>query len=443
MMTNLFSRLREKEKAWRFVQNELSEVTEELKNPARGWYQIYTFAAEEEPDFEEQKWCLDSRDTLALVMIDIGGFRKRDLDGAVLERIRRILHFFEENQYDCIVRIVYDHEGKAFVREPGTFAQVQAHLGQLGDVIKECGASVFIFQGMLLGNWGEMHGSRFLNDERMFQLAEILRKKKAPQTFLAVRRPVYWRRLHEGQKVGALECSDRMGLFDDGIFGSASHLGTFDGEGREDQPWGEPWHRERELEFEKELCQQVPNGGEVVYGGGYIRNLMPGSVAEELRKMQVTYLNRAHDARLLDIWKEWKYPGQGVWAGRSIYDYVGAHLGYRFLIRNACISRTRRGGGEYRVEVEIENTGFGGFYQEAEIYLEYADRYGEQHSVILEDRMKGWKSGETRRLSCMAAAGRGQIVLEARRKKDGRRIRFANQAGEDGRTVLGYLDTGC
>jgi len=259
VIADLFDGIREKEKKWRFVHGELTETTEELKNPARGWYQIYTFLAEQEPDFAAQRWCLDTRDTLALVLIDIGSYRKRDLDGTALDRIRQILRFFEENQYDCIVRAVYDHEGKAFVREPADFAQVQTHLRQIGSVIKECASSVFVFQGMLVGNWGAMHGSRFFNDERMILLAEILRMQKTPQTFLAVRRPVYWRRLHEGQKYRALNCWDGMGLFDDGIFGSASHLGTFAEEERKDQVWDEPWRRDEELEFEHKLCHQVPN----------------------------------------------------------------------------------------------------------------------------------------------------------------------------------------
>lgn len=350
-----------------------------------------------------------------------------------MERIHRILRFFEENQYDCILRVVYDHEGKAFVREPADFAQVQTHMRQIGSVLKECASAIFIFQGMLLGNWGEMHGSRFLNDGTMLRLAEILRVEKAPQTFLAVRRPVYWRKLHEGQKQGALECPDNMGLFDDGIFGSATHLGTFDEEGRKDQVWGEPWRREQELEFEKELCRQAPNGGEAVYDSGYIRTLTPERVVGELKKMQITYLNKAHDTTILDIWKEWKYPGRGGWTGKSVFDYVGAHLGYRFFVRDVRVSQAKCVSGEYRIEVEIENTGFGGFYQEAEIYVEYADRYGAQSTVILEERMKGWKSGEIRRLSCVAEAGEGQMALAARRKQDGRKIRFANQSDEKGK----------
>lgn len=438
-MKNLFGKFRLREKTWNFIPEDLTETTEELKNPARGWYQIYTFPAEREPDFEEFRWSLDRKDTLALVLIDIGSFRKVDLDITVLERIGKILSFFEENRYDCIVRVVYDHEGRAFVREPANFAQVQTHMRQIGDTIRQYASSIFVYQGMLLGNWGEMHGSRFLDAERMLKLTEILRELKAPQTFLAVRRPVYWRSLHRGQKQKALNCLDNMGLFDDGIFGSASHLGTFAEDEGKKQAWDEPWSRKQELEFENELGRQAPNGGEAVYNGGYVKSLTPERTVKDLQKMQITYLNKAHDTRLLDIWKEWHYPGQGVWNGKSVYDYVGAHLGYRLLIRDVNVSQMKGESGKYRVVVDIENTGFAGFYQEAEICLEYAGRNGLRSTVVLDSQMKGFGSGEVRRLSCVAEECDGGMFLTAKRKRDGTVIHFANQSDEEGRAVLGYI----
>lgn len=443
MTVNLFRRRKKiKDKKWYFQQSDLAETTEAFTNPARGWYQIYTFLAEQEPDFEEKKWCLNPEDTLALVLIDIGYFRKKDLDRETLERIRRIICFFTENRYDCIVRVVYDHEGKALMREPADFDQVKAHMEQIGRILNLCSSSVFVFQGMLLGNWGEMHGSRFLGGNRMLQLAEILRMGKTERTFLAVRRPVYWRRLHEGQKKGALYCTDGMGLFDDGMFGSASHLGTFLEENQKEQGWNEPWCREKELAFEQELCQQVPNGGEVVFNSEFAATLTPEKVMEALRQMQITYLNRTHDTRMLDLWKEWKYLGQGVWAGKSVFDYVGAHLGYRFLIRRIDVRKTRNERGKYHIEAEIENIGFAAFYQEGEICLEYVDRNGNCCAKILEKQMKGWRSGERRRLSCIVEAYDGKLFVSARRKEDGVQIRFANKTDVEGRTMLGLLCAG-
>lgn len=421
-----------------FQPSDLTESTAELPNPARGWYQIHTFLAEQEPDFEELRWCLHPKDTLAFLLVDIGHFRDRDLDQEVLDRICRILAFFSERSYDCIVRVVYDHEGKALLREPSSFQQVKFHLEQVGGLMEKFGDSMFVFQGMLVGNWGEMHSSRFLAEDQLRQMAEILRRYRGEETYLAVRRPVYWRMLHEEPKGNLLYPADDMGIFDDGILGSESHLGTFGTQDRKNASWDSPWEREDELSFEAEIGRWAPNGGEAVYGRDYLRELTPEKVLDILGRMRITYLNRVHDTKMLEVWKEWRYPGTGVWEGKSFYDYVGAHMGYRFLVRKLRVTPKRKNQ-MYLVEIEVENTGFAGCYQEAEICLEFLDRSGAHSSEVLEGRMKGWESGERRRLSCMAAAQEGRLYLSARRKKDGAVIRFGNESDEEGRVFLGDM----
>lgn len=414
---------------------DLRETAEELSNPARGWYQIHTFLAEQEPDFEELRWCLHPKDTLAFLLIDIGYFRNQDLDQEVLERLCRIFAFFSERSYDCIVRVVYDHEGKALIREPLHFFQVKSHLEQIGSVLRQFSECIFVFQGMLVGNWGEMHSSRFLEQNCLRQMAEILRIGKGEETYLAVRRPVYWRILHEEQRGKRTVCAEDMGLFDDAILASETHLGTFGTESRKQAGWNSPWKREEELAFETEIGKCAPNGGEAVYGQVYLQELTPSKVLVCLRKMQITYLNRVHDARMLEVWKEWQYPGTGVWKGKSVYDYIGAHMGYRFLIRNVYITRRNT----YQVDIEIENVGFASYYQEAEIYLEFTGGKGECISKVLEGQMKRWKSGELRKLTCTIEAGAGALFLSGRRKRDGAAIWFGNVSDEQGRVLLGDL----
>lgn len=437
-MKNLFRKLGAGRKGWHFEEADLTEVTEEFSNPARGWYQIHTFKVEQEPDFNELEWCVNKKDTLVLVLIDIGFFQDRDLDEEALERIGRILRFFADRKYDCIVRAVYDHEGRAMEREPFFFAQVLSHLRQLCGVLEQYADSVFVYQGMLVGNWGEMHTSRFLHEDKLVQMAEVLRSGIGDRMYLAVRRPVCWRILHrsmDGEKLGYF---DHMGLFDDGMFGSVSHLGTFGTLSREEASWNALWSREDELAFERELGQYVPNGGEAVYGEGFVEGMTPEGVIRELGQMQVTYLNRVYDAKILGVWKEWGCPGHSVWADKSLFDFVGAHLGYRLLVRKVSVI-VKKGNGKSMVEVEVENIGFGGVYQEAELYLESLDE--REQSCIVEpmQQMEGWCSGEKRQFSWKVEPGNYELYLAARRKWDGMRIRFANLSDSEGRTFLGRI----
>lgn len=421
-----------------FRKGNLIETAEVLPNPARGWYRIHSFAVEREPDWEELARCLEPEDTLAMVLLDIGEYRDRDLDEEVLDRIHRILSFFKERKYDCIVRAVYDREGKAVEREPSIFGQVLNHLRQVLSAAGEVSGSVFVYQGVLVGNWGEMHGSRFLGGDRLPQLAEVLRDSRPQGAWLAVRRPVQWRQLHKEQAGEIPVCWDGMGLFDDGMFGSPSHLGTFGEVNCQGALWGAPWSREKELEFESRLCGQAPNGGEAVYGEGYIRQLAPGDVIRVLQDMRVTYLNRHYDPKILDIWKEWKLLCRGVWSKLSLFDYIGAHLGYRLVVRNVRAAQERRTGRLW-VEVEAENTGFASLYQDSWIALEYTDPAGARQRDVLPESLGGWESGQAKRFVWELEPGDGELLLLAGRSKDNARIRFGNRADEDGKVFLGSV----
>lgn len=427
-----------REAGFRFIKADLTEQITKLQNPARGFYQIHTFDIRKEPDFEELKWCLDKDDTLVLLLINIGGFYDRELDEAAISRIRSLLCFFakaKHAQYDVILRIVYDHEGKGMEREPSSFSLVEKHLEQIGALFGEFG-DIFIYQGMLVGNWGEMHGSRHLTADRMKRMAAILSRQRSKEMYLAVRRPAQWRLLHTYTLHITEMPEDGMGLFDDGMFGSESHLGTFGTGDRVSAGWDGQWGFVQEMAFEEELGNYVPNGGEAVYGEGYTEKLTQKQMLDTLRKMRITYLNKAHDIRILDIWKKRNYGGNGVWSEKSMYDYIGAHLGYRFLIRDVALKKT---GQQCLVEIEIENVGFAGFYQEGEVFLECFKEEELLSSRQIDCDMRKWEAGRVQKISCVIEVQDCSLYLYARRKKDCRCIRFANLSREDGRAKLGSL----
>lgn len=424
---------------WTFQACELKEYTGVVKNPARGWYQLHTFDIKEEPDLSELEWCIDREDALAMVVIGIGDCKDRDLSEADELRLRKILGFFAEYRYDVILRVVYDHEGKALEREPFFFSQVQRHMEQLGTLIGEFENTVFIWQGLLVGNWGEMHSSKFLSDGQLRTLAGIIREKKGKSTFLAVRKPMHWRMLHEKSELSDRAPADKMGLFDDGIFGSESDLGTFGDRPGTEAGWTNAWTGKEELAFEEKLCAFVPNGGEAVFSENYTDRLDVKDMLLKLRRMHVTYLNRFHDMRLIDLWKRARMPG-GAWKDRSVYDYIGAHLGYRFLVRQVgVVSAGGYGGNLCRIDIDIENIGFANLYQEAELSLKWTNYMGRHDTRILSADMRKWDSGGTYRVCCTVEMCDSPLYLCARRKSDKTPIYFANESEEDGRVMLGML----
>ena len=85
-----------KQQNWGFLPKPLEESCWNPPNPARGWYAVYTFPAEQKIDPEELKWSLRDGETVALVLLDIGAFRDRLLDKEKLDNIREILLFFKK-----------------------------------------------------------------------------------------------------------------------------------------------------------------------------------------------------------------------------------------------------------------------------------------------------------------------------------------------------------
>lgn len=297
-----------KKKAWEFSQEVLEEGEEILyENPERGWYEIYTFPVEEKIDPQELKWSLHEQETLALVLLDLQKFREKPLDEQAIYNIKTILYFFASHKKNVILRPVYDREGKGLEAEPESFELVLTHLIQIGEVLKKEKHSVLVFQGFLVGSWGEMHTSAYLTEEHIRQMWDMLKIHTTDKIRVAVRTPAQWRTLIPEEKFQKREWK-ALGLFDDGIFGSTTHLGTFGTMMREAAGWEKPWSRKEELEFIEQISRDFPCGGEAIAEADpdradQILTKDAKAVIFEMQKMHLAYLNLVHDTRILDQWK--------------------------------------------------------------------------------------------------------------------------------------------
>ena len=140
----------------------LQESRKAIQNPGCGWYHLYTFNAAQTG---EPLYIACEEEELVLLRIDIGAFRDKPISEPSLEWIRRILAFFREKRKGMILRFSYDLEGKGLEKEPGSIRLVEEHMQQIGEVIREYADDIFAVQGILIGNWGEMHGSRYLTPD--------------------------------------------------------------------------------------------------------------------------------------------------------------------------------------------------------------------------------------------------------------------------------------
>lgn len=430
-MLKIFSRNKKSREL--FSPEAFEEIATDIKNPCRGWYRVFNFNVNEEPDFEGILVNEDSNDTLALILADIGDLNGEELSEEHIARITRIVKFFYENGKNAILRVAYDHEGKAMEREPSFFRQVLSHAQSVGLVLKECEKEIFVYQGLLVGKWGEMHSSRYVNTERLRGIYAALRDCRCGEQFFAVRMPMHWRNLHVNT-VEQLGRNCKMGLFNDGMFGSENDLGTYSDISKVNIGWNGPWTRQEENEFQDTLCRYAPNGGEALYCREFLADNSEEKIINEMERCHITYLNRKHDPKLMEVWKTDKYNGRGVWQGRSIYEYVGAHLGYRFLVKKVSYSEDSG-----KLEITVSNTGFANLYRKSELKVE-AVSGSRVLSFEAETGLSDCDSGKDTVIGIKMPPVEGEIYLRAKLISDDRTVYFANTGcDEQGRVRLGHF----
>lgn len=412
-----------------FQSAELRESSERLSNPGCGWYHVYTFKAQPPTDgrpVEEEAWLDEScrEEQLALALIDIGAFRISPLPEEALAHIRQIMEFFRGNRKQLLLRFVYDTEGKGMEREPLTLNLVKRHMEQIGGAIRPYWEDILVMQGVFVGNWGEMHGSKFLDDGSLCQLIGVLDRMTEGRCFLAVRTPAQWRRI-TGSPGTAADLEERLALFNDGIFGSDTDLGTYGIMTRAEAGETGSWSREEELGWQSRYLDSVPNGGEILSCQplkGYRQ------AAEDLEEMHVSYLNSIYHPEQLDYWRNEAVEEPGCWQDLSGYEYIGRHLGYRFTVLDVTEKSCE-------LQIALVNTGFGNLCQEAECFLMIEGEPGKYSYQRLDTDARDWKSGQktllTAALPKSGCRAGSRVFLQLKRKSDGRILRFANEGAGD------------
>ena len=275
--------------------------------------------------------------------------------------------------------------------------------------------------------------------EHIRQMWDMLKIHTTDKIRVAVRTPAQWRTLIPEEKFQKREWK-ALGLFDDGIFGSTTHLGTFGTMMREAAGWEKPWSRKEELEFIEQISRDFPCGGEAIAEADpdradQILTKDAKAVISEMQKMHLAYLNLVHDTRILDQWKAQSCGKDGIWSGKTLYEYVSAHLGYRFVLKKVEMLVPKRD--KIKFVFEVENCGFASLFQEAQLFL-IQENEKERKEMLLSEEVQKWHGGSTYKVETETGAMKGNIFLQIRRKKDGKIISFANKNSAD-RLLIGSL----
>ncbi len=420
-----------------FKAAKLKETNTNTKNPERGWYQIYPFRVGRGQKIEAFANAMDATESLSLILLDIGEYKDRPLDDAAKTEIRELLAFFKKNEKDIIIRPTYDRRGRAIESEPSFLFEVEDHAGTLARIFSDY--DIFVMQGAGVGAWGELHDSRFTLDKELGDVKKLINIYNAAlhgKTYMSVRTPAQHRKI----KI------KKMGIFNDAIMASETDMGTYGQvKKREEDDMGRR-SRSRELSYISRAGRQYPIGGEVVWRPAYTKAFNNIDTVNLLKKMRITYLNSLYDRQLLDYWEQKKTGFPGKWMLTSMYDYIGAHMGYRYVITKVSdgrgIFRRKHYLTRIHFSITIENKGFAPMYRACELYFKIGPLVIENHDRL--DRiMPGEKRIFTLDLKRSDLAGmqysERKLYICAKRKMDDKPVYFSNETDESGQVLLGII----
>ncbi|MBQ2184336.1 MAG: DUF4832 domain-containing protein [Lachnospiraceae bacterium] len=428
-------RLLHRDKSFKFYPLDYSEKKNKIVNPLRGWYKIFYFDIAETPDYSFIESQNDDSQKLVMAFVDISSVKDEDIDEKCRENFKSIIRYFVSKNKDVILRFAYDHVGRAMEKEPSSFKTVLKHADELISLVNESNEGIFIIQGLLVGNWGEMHSSRYIYDQKLTELYEIY-KKSDKRIFLSVRKPLQWRMLNLNfAKTGSME-NIRTGIFNDGMFGSDTDLGTYGFKSKEEVGFRSEWNVKEEREFLNAISKNSPVGGEVVLDKEK-NNPDVSFMISTLKDTGVSYLNSEHDKDLINLWKSARYTGSGIFNGDSVYDYVDAHLGYRFVIENVKVKKDRNG--ILTISVTIKNNGFAPVYFDCDVYLEISDS-AEAETHAIKAGLNDLFNGDRKTVSASFLKDKGLVTLYAKRSENNETVYFASDFDEKGRVLLGKID---
>ncbi len=356
-----------------------------LVNPYQGWYRLYIFDLSLAFDANETHWCLHEEEALCLVECSLEAYVSGDLPEDALQRLHDILQFYLEENKQVILRFAYDFEGNAMSKEPTSLDLVLLHMKQVASIAKEYQSMILCYQGLFIGNWGEMHGSRYATDGCLKQLYQGFRESFGPDVILALRRLEWMERWMKNDA--------KVTLFDDGIFGSENDMGTFLGT------------RADGLSRITTETACLPVGGELLSHGLMQEMFSPNDILQSLKAMHISYLNSQYDMKALEHLDQ-----------VGMLEKIQKNLGYRLLVTAVSCEKEN-------LVVSIQNTGWGDFFYPMTVSLQV-----EEDESVEDILVSSIPSGATVDVMFSYPSITGALVLrgQLQKKYD---ITFANEGG--------------
>lgn len=368
------------------------ESTEKISNPDQGFYRpLYVKINEHGAAYD--KGVINSQTQLYHLRCDISAFSAtvngvadKPLTQAALDGLTDMLAYLRASDKNAVVRFAYDCEFRGEANKEPTLPVILQHVEQLCGVLDDYSATVTAVETGLIGPWGEMHTSAIANAEHITPIVDAFLTRLSDVPVL-VRTPKmiydYIGIAGDDAEDYVVEASDkayRLGLYNDGYLGSDTDLGTYA-------------DRDRDIAFLSRQTAHLPFGGEVTVPDSALHDI--DVCVPEMFRIHLSYLNIEWDNRVIDKWKNSLYTSDSgndkAYYGKTAFEYISNRMGYRYVIKKSIIG-VNDDASEVRVELELENVGFGNMNKRKRAALVFADGNGEIKAV----EQAGEFAGETK-----------------------------------------------
>ena len=349
-----------------------------------------------------------SNETTGVVTSLVGG-ADIPIDAATLDAWRATLANARANGALVTPRFSYTWDGTTGC-EPADFDVLLGHIRQIAGVLNDYADVVVSVECGMFGPWGEMHSSKYDNAAYDTRIVRAWLDELDPRIKLQVRGPKFLFRLFRKEVLGGasgrldgetvlarlaeLPDHERIGLYNDGYLGTCADYGTFadgvtsfsagNGSGNFTRAQAMRWLSDR---------RDIPYGGELatltsdeqeqtwppfVHEGhnqvkewydshlSYLRGTpLRMRVAKKLNEYPFSVSRHAFDGA----------PDLHEWEGRTLLEFLRAHMGHRFVLRASRLTDAVRPGGTLQLAFDVENTGFGDLFlpTKSEVLLQAAD----------------------------------------------------------------------
>jgi Domain of unknown function (DUF4832)/Domain of unknown function (DUF4874)/Secretion system C-terminal sorting domain len=361
---------------------DFTEITGDIINPERGWFDPISFS-EGESSYQEAR---QNKMSLVWVKIRADNYRSKPFDKSFLDMVEKIFNYSRNQGVKIIPRVIYNHSAGG---ADAPLEMVLQHIEQLKPIYHKHSDVISVLDPGFIGNWGEWHSSSngltestkrnaivkallgMIPKDRMMYIRYPHQKLDYLAGKFTARQP--W--LDSNQAFNGTDMA-RIGHLNDCMFYDNSDRGTY--QQGIDRKFG--------LEYIGQESAFVPYGGETCGNAGTQSSC--SNVLKEMGILQINHLNSGFDKSVYSRWKS-----------EGCYDEVTRRFGYRFVLKNAQHTASVVQGGTLDLKFSIQNTGFGKLYNPRPVNVVLIRDDGVTLTAKLSTDPRRWSAGKLSTIS--------------------------------------------